>query len=419
MKHGVTGRWFMVLAMTCPLPAQDATGPWQWAGFGTLGLAATDTRQAGFLRDFTQPKGIYEHPDARTDTRLGLQLNGRLGESLSCGVQFLTKYRYDGTFRPMLNAAYLAWNPTGNLELRAGRLNEEWNLTGDSRDVGYATTMVRPPVEFYARNAANKFHGLDLASTFPAGAGNLRLKAWGGFLAEEQMPLPGGAPANYTGTRMGGAIAEWQQGSLRVKLAWDFLHFTHKFPAKLQTLPDGLASLAVSLQEPKLAVAATALSMDGTRGESLNAAVAYEQGPWQAQAELSRTTANRVFLPDSWVGYALLAYRAGPLVPYGMFSRIVTHAPPALDLGILPSVPGVGPATVGYVKTFVDYLHNNQSTATVGLRWDFRAKADLKFQVDRVFANQTAGLWYQPQPGWNRRALVFSLTLDFVFGARH
>jgi len=41
---------------------------------------------------------------------------------------------------------------------------------------------------------------------------------------------------------------------------------------------------------------------------------------------------------------------------------------------------------------------------------------DLKIQIDQVrVIDNAAFLWRDPQPGWNGRATVFSIALDFVF----
>ena len=412
---GISGTLLALAAAT--LAAQVPDSRWQFSGFGTLGVAATSTHQVAYLRDVTQPKGIVDHPEATADSRLGLQWGGRFSENLYGSVQVLSKYRYDGTFRPVVHSAFLGWNPTTNLELRAGRLNIEFNLAGDSRDVGYSYLFVRPPVEFYARNAPNQFTGMDVASTFPlAGGHTLRVKAWGGTIAEERIALKNADPWSVTGNPVGGLIVDWQGGPWRAKASWEVSRFIVPWAATIQVLPDTLEVLAGAVHEPKLLAAATALQIKGGVTHSWNAALAYESGPVQAQMELSRLGSNRLALPNAWGGYASFGYRMGAVVPYGLFSRVVSPQASAPDLGILPTVPDLGPRVVAAVQDLLYYLHNNQTTVAAGLRWDFRPKTALKLQVDHIRANDAPGLWFRLQPGWDGKAKVYSVTLDFVFG---
>jgi hypothetical protein len=132
--------------------------------------------------------------------------------------------------------------------------------------------------------------------------------------------------------------------------------------------------------------------------------------------ELSRGTSNRLLVPNAWSGYASFGYRLGQVVPYGLFSRVVNNRPPLPDLGALPQVSAFGALLASYVQDLVYYSQNNQNTLAGGLRWDFRANAALKFQVDRIHASASSGLWIRLQPGWDGKATVFSVTLDFVFG---
>jgi hypothetical protein len=60
----------------------------------------------------------------------------------------------------------------------------------------------------------------------------------------------------------------------------------------------------------------------------------------------------------------------------------------------------------------------NQSTESLGVRWDAFKSADLKLQYDRVDPKGTSGISFiDEQPGFgNTKVNVVSLTLDFVFG---
>jgi hypothetical protein len=83
-------------------------------------------------------------------------------------------------------------------------------------------------------------------------------------------------------------------------------------------------------------------------------------------------------------------------------------------LGLLPEVPQAAPLLEG-VEFLVNANPDTQSTAALGLRWDFQAKAALKFQLERIQARLPDSLWNQAQPDWDGQATVASAVLDFVF----
>ena len=62
----------MALAATVlPLSAQDGDPRLRVSGFGTLGLAASTTDQADYVREPTQPKGVHKELDPRLDSMRG------------------------------------------------------------------------------------------------------------------------------------------------------------------------------------------------------------------------------------------------------------------------------------------------------------------------------------------------------------
>lgn len=85
-------RWAVLfMAGAVPALAQEPEFEWKFSGFGTLGAAQGDTGDADYLRDLSQPRGIADTLDGRLDSRLGLQLQGRLGKSLRGTLQVVSK----------------------------------------------------------------------------------------------------------------------------------------------------------------------------------------------------------------------------------------------------------------------------------------------------------------------------------------
>ena len=108
---------------------------------------------------------------------------------------------------------------------------------------------------------------------------------------------------------------------------------------------------------------------------------------------------------DSKAAYAQLAYRLGTVTPYVGVSRSFTQPE------LLPGGP-----LAALTASLVAQSHVDQHTASLGVRWDFQKNMALKAQLDQI-SGKPASLFLvkNPQPDWNGRMTVFSLTLDFVF----
>ena len=71
------------------------------------------------------------------------------------------------------------------------------------------------------------------------------------------------------------------------------------------------------------------------------------------------------------------------------------------------------PAAVDEAITFNQF---DQDTISLGARYDFAKNAALKMQVDWAHSRDNPSMfWVEPDPDWDGRATLFSVTLDFVF----
>ncbi|MBF0716351.1 hypothetical protein IR085_08895, partial [Gemella palaticanis] len=56
-----------------------------------------------------------------------------------------------------------------------------------------------------------------------------------------------------------------------------------------------------------------------------------------------------------------------------------------------------------------------QSTDSIGVRWDFHRSAALKVQIDRIKPKNGVGLFVQAKPGFHGPVTVAAAAIDFVF----
>jgi len=166
-------------------------------GFGTLGAVRTTTDSVEFVRDLSQARGAADAWTAKTDSAFGLQANWQVSQQWHAVAQVISRYRFDRTFHPEMAWAFVKFEPSPNLSLRAGRLGTEFFMLADSRWVGYSFLTVRPPGDYFWHLPFYSIHGADASLAVPFGEGIVRGKVFYGLsrgsipLAREQWDIRG------------------------------------------------------------------------------------------------------------------------------------------------------------------------------------------------------------------------------------
>ncbi|HJV88717.1 MAG TPA: hypothetical protein VJ623_00310, partial [Holophagaceae bacterium] len=392
--------------------AQDAPPSFTLRGFGTLGAVRSDTDQAEYIRDVSQPKGATRSPDLGVDSRLGLQANYRISESWEAVAQAVASRRYDATFTPEITWAFIQWRTTDSVDIRAGRLGFDVYPLADTRNVGYSYLWVRPPVEFYGGIPITDFDGADLVVHGPLGGGYAQWKVFGGK-AKGKIPSSDHSTFDLSGSPLLGTHVDFREGGWGFRLAWAQLQFKTEFNSDIDGLLAALRSPLVATVSPTAPALADELAISDKWVRYLSLSVEYEQGAFRSQLSLSRTAAQTPVLPTSYAGYLTSGLRLGAWTPFLSLSA-VKSASPNRSTG-LPDLPPFQAINAG-VRQYLGTNRNDQRTLAVGLRWDLHRNLCLKAQVDAIQAGkQNHQLWWRADPAWNGRATVASLSLDFVF----
>ncbi|MDD5296933.1 MAG: hypothetical protein PHU46_08475 [Rhodocyclaceae bacterium] len=388
--------------VSLPLAGQGAEGETPdlaLRGFGTLGVARSDNGNAEFVRDLSQPNGIGRNWSARGDSLFGLQANYRVADNLEAVAQGVSHYRYDGSFSPELTWAYLKFEPSPDMMLRAGRFGTEFFMLADSRSVGYSYLTVRPPVDFFGNLPMNYVDGVFGRFTRRLESGLVRAELYTG-LAREKLPTKGEF-LDLAGSRLNGVSLDFQQGPWQARLSYAQLRFQNGTP-----MP-GLTGPLIATGLPSAIGAAQALNLAGTYVHYRAFGVAYDDGAWQAQCDLNSTLRDSVLWEDLTSGYLIVGRRVGKWTPFLGYSW-TRSGPKTLDTG----VPALNPAVAGVLA----FSHQDQHTVILGGRWDWRHNMDLKAQLDIVRGSASSvALVQNATPAWDGHIRVFTLALDFVF----
>lgn len=371
-------------------------------GFGTLGLTRGNQDSAEFVRDLSQPLGAGQQWSARVDSLLGVQANLLLGPHTEAVLQAVSRYHGNQTWQPELTWAFLRHELSPDVALRAGRLGTEFFMLGDSRLVGYSSLSVRPPPDFYGSLVFSYIDGVDASATLPAAQGLLKAKLFAGR-SPEVSPFSPGIIWDHKGSRLTGGYLDYLKGPWQVRLSHTEVRFANETPtdALLRSNGDPLAGLPYLALVPEMAMA-------NKKARFRSLGLVFEDGPLNVQLMFNKIRHQSPAYADAAAAYGLVAYRWDRLTPYMGVSRSRS------DRETLPSGPV--PAVDAITQSLVAQSYTDQTTYTLGTRWDWQKNLALKTQVDWVRGHpDSLFLFKATQPDWTGRMTVFSLALDFVF----
>jgi len=380
--------------------ARELKDMFRFSGFGTLGVAGSDEDRADFVSTITQPHGPGYTRDwtAALDSRLGVQLTFLPTDKFSAVVQVTTEQEWDNSWEPDIEWAFVQYDLTSNLSIRAGRMVVPLFMFSEFRKVGFALPWVRPPGEFYFV----PYHTSDgLGVLFKHNFGDVRYTFYGTYGQDDSRLHEG-------------IHSKWRQGfSLSNTFEYKDTSFRASYSSAKMTFEERDDALALfKTFGPQGDAIYDEFSLRDREYTQLAFGIWHNPGKWFAGGEWSRGFSDSYIQPgDTW--YITSGYRFNKLTPYLMYSKT------RRDHGSTPQLSGP-PATVGPLNDFLFALTGplRQSTITVGTRWDFAENAAFKVQLDHIMTEENSNslLWnVQPDFDFGDSVNVLSFTVDFVF----
>lgn len=410
--HAFSRFFFLVLAAAAPACAaaqEPAATVFNFRGFGSIGAAHSDYREADFTSSILKAEGAggTRPVSYKLDSRLGAQLDATFSRRWSAVVQVNVEQRYDLSYKPTVEWANVKYQVTPDLALRAGRIALPIFLAADYRKVGYAYPWARPPQEFYSGVPITNSDGADLAYRWQHAGVKHVTQA---FYGRTHIPLTDTTSVSARG--IAGLTHSVEYGAATVRIS----AFTAVLNADIvRPLFEGFRQFGA----PGIAIAEKYDIID-KRIDLAAIGLNYDPGKWFLMAE-GGTSNGHSFLGKSRGMYASAGYRAGEFTPYLVYSRTDTRSNTS-DPGL--STAGLPPpyaAAAGALNAGLDQLlkaRASQTTMAAGVRWDVRANIALKLQYERVLPRAgTRGTLSKLQPGFRSGVPVHvtSAVLDFVF----
>jgi hypothetical protein len=373
----------------------------KFSGFGTLAAVRTDTDKAEFATTINPTRGAGKSVNFSNDSKLGVQADIKLSQDLSAVVQLVSlRNGYDNN-DPRVEIALLKYDVSSNFTVRAGRIPLAAYMVSDYRNVGYAQTWVRPPVEVYNTLPFPVITGVDALYRTKLGDASLSLQP---LLGDATWIAFGGKGTNRVVAGMNATYEkdDWQVRGIYFYAPFDFhSDFVSFFYNSLYASKNEQLITAGRARDPQPYGDAHFYGLSTT----------YDDGIWLAQAETVFAKTFSIF-PGYRSAFATVARRYGNLMPYATFSASFKQ-----DRGNSAKFPAG--AQYDFYRQVVDGFGSGQKQKTVGvgLKWNFMKNMDLKVQLDHTMTKQgSANMFVNAAPDFSGRSVnIYSTALDFVF----
>lgn len=421
--------------MSAQAEYQSPDGNFRMSGFGTIGVVHSSTNDVDFVYP-GQAGGAGTTPNTSPDTKIALQGSYRVTSTVSLTSQIMTKYDAYASYEPKIDWLFAKWQVLPAVAVRAGRMGAPFFMISDFRDVGYANTPARPPLDVYSQVPVSQFEGADIAYQFALASTTMNASVYyGNSKSDYSIGLrKTGDPFLLANSPTLQPSSFELKNLLGVNLSAEFdngltLRLGHS-QSQLSVSSPGIAgtqALAAATGSPSLINAVNAMlkNDDGRRAVFDGIGLTYDQGDWVASAEYTKKHAQN-FVADTTGWYVSCGYRIGKLTPYGGLSRLkVDDTNTSNPLTALLTDPGIAGAISRNLQGVLNSQTVSQRTTTLGIRWDAQSNMALKAQLDHITKPAGAyGLFYAKDSGSaqaasfftnSRRVNVLSVSMDFVF----
>lgn len=357
-----------LLGVNLPLYALDlGSDTFSISGFGTVGLVHSDYSDGDFRTDGAVPRGAGRSHDWSFSqmSKVGVQVDAKLSSKWSSSIQAVSEYTYEGDYTPVITNAFLKYEATPNVALRAGRMVQPIYMLTDFSRVGYAIPWARPPIEMY--NNYPTYDGMDAVYKFNVWGVALTAQGFAGHSTYKTASAPGSPVTTIESDETLGANLVADIGALTLRVA----HNQSKGDFHNSSF-DQIFALYRSLG---LNALADQYQPSGKVASYDTVGVSYDPGSWFMRAEMAKVSWNSTtVLPSSTSGYLTGGYRTGDFTPYAIYAWNEQDSP--------TSIGSADP--LGAINATMAGADSSRHSMSVGVRWDFKQNMDFKLQLTRV-----------------------------------
>lgn len=381
-------------------------------GFGTLGVVHNGSDEADFVANDTfQPNGAGRTRNNAfgVDSKLGVQADWKFASNFSATVQLLSKQSVENSYAPQVEWGFVKYSATPDLDIRVGRIRPAIYMLSDFLDVNYANPWVRPPMEFYDSAPVSHIEGIDMLWRTNIGETSILIQPYAG---SSNLEMPDRAEMKIR--KIVGINVTASTGDFTYR----FGHISTKVSVKSDGLnaPFGGLDAYCGFGDDVACAQAAALAPTYKNASFTSIGIGYDNGDYFASGEFGKR-ATAMFINDAKTWYVTAGKHIGQWTPYVTYSTYRSDNPDSFSGSVNSDVNAI--VTGMYQNNPLD-----QSTFTIGTRYDLMKNIALKAQFDHVMTDKLSaggsgkGMTQNATAAFkskDRTLNVLSLSLDFVF----
>ncbi len=395
------------------------------SGFGTLAYSYEMENKVGHTRDIAQPPDANSNGSFLSDSNFGVQLDYEFNPTWSVTTQFVLEDRVENKLNDLTELAFIRYVPNASWDLRIGRLGLNAYNVADSRRIGFAHLWVRPPKELYGGIFYDSIDGVDMTYRQEGEWANWSVTLQYGLIEQS---LENEATKDLSIARSDSTYAlaievdkgPWSGRASFVNVSELEVLLGERSKQAQQGIADLIATpnLPSSIQyEAQELYEQSNLTMEKVQYYQLG--LDYFDGIWHLHSELFRVEGAKAVVPEGLGGYVMLGYTLSEnITPFGIFGSFKPDRAPfasRTDWGVFsPQLGEFQQLLVAGINT----THIEQTTYSVGFRWDLSPQVALKAQYDHIDLEANGyGLWAaEPEAAQRGRAIqLFTLGINFIF----
>lgn len=388
----------------------DTLGDFKLNGFMSAGVAWSTVE---YLPGGVEPiyvSRIGKQPSFDKDTNVGLQVTKYLRDDLNVTVQLYAEAAYD--FDVEATWAFIEYEPNDTWQFRAGRVRTDPYMLSDYVNVAYAYPWIRPPQEVYSQIPISNFTGVDARFRMTFWSRDLSIMGfWGSTSEDLTFPVqPDSALLDIIDMELRHLV------SFNVKFGDEVFSVRAGYESTMVTLYPNAGALMQNLNTfVNSMINAGLLGQDYVNYFSATNAHASFMGfgyqfDWNNIVSMGEWVRRRASTPivSNPIGWYLMGgYRVRGVMPHITFAReriadnYVRHFNSTVNaIASLPPPFGFGMPldTIAQALIGTSYYYTggagNQTSVTLGLRWDVVEGVALKAEYSHVHPDKlTPGLF--------------------------
>ncbi|WP_117235104.1 hypothetical protein [Vibrio maerlii] len=410
----------LALLASSSLSAQD----WAISGFGSLGYSYDDSDDVGNIRSANQYQSDLDEGSWKHSSNAALQLDYFFSEQWSATAQALyepSNHYHDAI--DYLNLGFIQYNPNQKWSLKAGRFAPNIYIASDSRNIDFAHLWAYPVKEVYGFQGFNSIDGVSATRYWETDQFlySLTLQYGNGKF---YYPRNSSSHVEVTAdnawlTNFRVSHGNWNHNIAvaivkDVSAGWDD-QTQHEIDAleAIKDAPNTPENIRVDAQNYL-----NNFQLDENTTHYYFIGSQYFDGEWLFQVELNKLESESGLTPIGYGGYAMLGRTFGNLTPYGIVSTFIPKDGPVETT----SVWGADGSDLQLYNEMAALNSNvnrvDQTTLSLGVRYDIATNIALKFQFDAVnIEDYGYGLWYaDPRSMQKGQTIhVYTASLNYVF----